>query len=426
MPDDVKQKSYLYSRFPFSHTQSNTDPVSPFGISDYEQLEQLNMGLNKAVTQFVNFKDKASHLKQVNPRNTGVPNDDFTNQDGILNPTNHIVAQAIRYVNPPVMSQDIPAAIQMFQGFFNNVAGTFSDVMQGQKQGTNVVAAKAIAMLLEQASLMMSGKLHNYTKMIRERGRMYLSLASNFYSGDRWVTISKDGKKEPTQVTRELLQSPIRLSVINGSTMPVSRIQEREEALTLLKAGAIDQEEILRLFDIPNRRQIIKRMQTPLIQQWLAKLAAIQVPKSLLQLFMQVAQMDDKEIQKALEEHVLPAFPEILQKLIQASQGQQDQQQIQQQQAQQIQEQMQQLQLAEQQAKVKELEAKALLAQEKAASEKIDQEVKIQGINFDKEKLKMTRAEVISKLRNTAEKGSVTGTGGAEYNERGLKSNNQE
>ncbi len=53
----------------FSATPSVTDTSSIWGISDYEQLEQLNLEVNKALSQITLIKDKASRLKIINPKN---------------------------------------------------------------------------------------------------------------------------------------------------------------------------------------------------------------------------------------------------------------------------------------------------------------------------------------------------------------------
>lgn len=432
LDDAVLQKQYLYSRFPVSHTHSVTDPSSPVGLADMEQLEQLNVEVNKSLSQFTMFKDKVARPKLMNPKDSGVSNDELDNRTGIINPTNHLVAQAIRFIDSPQMPTDVVAAASLYKDFFNEVAGSFNDVMQGQKQGSEVIAAKAIAMLLEEASRMARGKIRNYSKMLRERGRMFVSLAQSFYDTPRYITFQKKGKDETKAVTRKDLQIPGKINVVSGSTMPVSNIQRREEALSLFKMGAIDQEELLKKLDWDNYADVVERMQKGPIGGFIQKLSIIGVPEEVLQLFQQMAGMDEKEIEKALQDGDITPFVEILQTLMQQRpearpdpamakvqgelQAKADKNRID----------AQRVQIEDSKA-----QAEIQLIREKIETERTERDlkieemnVKIEGLKLDHENLKIKKAEAVSRIQSGAEK-PETDTDG-KYDERGMKSNNEE
>jgi len=399
LPEEVLQENYLYSRFPFSYVQPVPDPSSPFGLSDFEQLEKLNMELNKAMSQFTMFKDKASRLKMVNPKDSGVTDDEINNVDGILRPTNYLVAQSLKYVDPPQMGNDIIAALGLYKDLFNEVAGSFSDVTQGKKQGSEVIAAKAIALLLEQEARAAQGKGQSYAKMLRERGRIFLALAQMWYDRPRYVTFQNKGRKQTEAVTGEKLRAPSMLSVVSGSTMPVSDIYRREEVLTLFKMGLVDQEEVLKTLDIDNANDIISRMQRGPLGKFLGKLRMLGIPKEMLGLFQKLGGMDEKEIERALKEQKIPSFQQILMKLMQAQSRQQPQPDPAQ---------------IELQIKAKEADAKtrkvnaeiqkinsdAALVGEQIITEKIEQQRRSEGIKIDWENIKLEKAKAIKDMQS--------------------------
>ena len=458
LPEEILQKQYLYSRFPVSHNQSVTDPTSPFGMADFEQLEQLNIEVNKTLSQFTMFKDKASRVKIVNPKDSGVRNDELDNRNGILSPTNHLVASAIQYIQPPQMGNDIPAALGMYKDFFNEVAGSFNDVMQGQKAGSEVVAAKAIAMLLEEASRMVRGKTRNYSKMLRERGRMYLSLAQSWYDTDRYITFQRQGKEVTQPINREVLQIPGKINVVSGSTMPVSLIQKREESMSLAKMGMIDQEEVLKSFDWNNYKDVIKRMQQGPIGEFVQKLGAIGIPQQLLQMFQQIAQMDMKEVEKAVKEGKIPPFQQVMQQMSGQQQPPppdpqmmkiQSDAQISSQKLE-IENKKVQIDATKAQAEIEKIMVEAELVKQKIETEITERAIKVEGLKLDIENIKIKKATAVTDIKNSIkdreieevktasglmsedhkenmDREKVTVKSAGTYNEKGeIKSNNQE
>jgi len=440
--ENAQQNNYLFSRFPASHTQSVTDTASTFGMSDFEQLETLNIEVNKSISQLTMYKDKAARLKLVNPKDSGVTNEELDNAPGIINPTNHIVAQSIQYIPPPTMPVDIVASLSVYRDFFHEIAGTFQDKLQGTDSGANVIAYKAIAALLEEASRMLKGKISNYSKMIRERGRMYLALAQMFYDSDRFILVKRNGKEETIGVDRKKLQIPVKLNVVNGSTMPVSNIQKREEAIELYKLGLVDQEEALKKLDWDNWREVITRMQAGPLGEFLQKLGLIGVPPELLQIFKQVASMDEKEIESDVKDGKIPPFGQVLEALLQQQPEPPPDPEMLKAQNEAIKAQA---SVQETEAKIREIDSKIALNVEKAVTEKVQQQVSAKGVEFDEAKLKMERAKLIDEIKTNEQKRRVgkvdsimkTGKDALDlipsaksgkqgpYNERGLNSNNE-
>jgi len=384
-------QTYLFDHYPFTMTQSISDNTDPWGMSDIDQLEGLQMEVNKTISQFTMVKDKASRLKLINPKNSGVENSEFDNVPGIINPTNDVVAQAIKYVEPPTMPIDIINGLSMFKDLFFLVSGSF-ELNEADGGGKDVIAYKAIAALIERASTLLKGKIRNYSKMIRERGRMYLSHVMNWYTEERWITYEENGEEISEPISGREMIAPAKLVVISGSTMPISKVQEREEALALFQMQAIDLEELHKKLEWPDRKSLLKRMEAGPIGQFIQKLMMIELPEEFAQYFQQISQMEEKDIEKGLEDGSLPTIPALIQAMLQEG-GMLEEPPNEKEDA----------EIEETLAKVEKLRAETMLLHEKIGTEQVQQEVSKAGIGFDEKKLKLEEADTIQGIKNSVE-----------------------
>lgn len=304
-------KTWLYDKFPFSLAVSNIDPASAWGSSDFDQMASLQMEINKCLSQITYHKDQAARPKIINPRDSGVPNEAFSNRLGIINPVSAALSQAIRYMDFPNNTQDIQAVMGIYKELLLQIAATF-DLERGDTPGQSVIAYKALAALIEQASTMMAGKIRHYSRLIRDRGRMYLSHVQNWYTEERWISFSDaDGRTTPMSINGKAMRVPARLTVVNGSTMPVSKIQQREEALELFREQAIDRQELLEKLEYSNTREVVARMAAGPAEQVVQNLVAAGLlsPEAAGQA-AQVGAMDPKDVAKAVESgEIKPALP---------------------------------------------------------------------------------------------------------------------
>ncbi|MBU2177546.1 MAG: hypothetical protein KJ556_20840, partial [Gammaproteobacteria bacterium] len=434
IPDEQAQKCYLYDKFPFSFTQSVTDTAVPWAMGDFEQLKSLNIEVDKTLSQFTLYKDKAARLKLINPMDSGVPNQHLTNYPGIIRPANKFVAEGIRYLDPPQPPGDLIATLQLYKDFFFLVGATF-ELEMAKTPGRDVIAYKAIAALLERAAMMVRGKVRNYSKMIRERGRMYVSLAQNFYTEDRWIEYEEEGEKLSKIVSPDTLRIPAKLTVVSGSTMPVSKIQEREEALALFKMQAIDGVELLKKLEWPDRKNVIKRMSMGPLAEFFKRIAKLGVPPQLIQYFQQAYQLEDKEVEKSLEKGEFPPFAQVLSQIVGGGEGGAPPPTP----TEQAEAEKTMTEAQKNMAEIVKIRADAALIAAKIRTEEVEQEVKMAGIGFDQEKLKIERAKTVDAIQDAKDRIKIDRakvaneitrnaeqTGTPPYREKGLKSNNQE
>jgi hypothetical protein len=150
---------------------------------------------------------------------------------------------------------------------------------------------------------MLRGKIRGYGKMIRERGRMWLSHAQNFYTEERLFIVERDGGSvEAGQVLGKEMIIPLHFSVEAGSTMPTSRLQQREEAKELHGQGAIDIRELLIRLDWPNREEVIHRMEMGQFGMLLERMEELGMNPEIVEAVTKIAEMDDAEYNAALNQ----------------------------------------------------------------------------------------------------------------------------
>ena len=379
-------QTYLWGRFPFSKAQSHTDTGNPWGMSDFEQLEMLNIEINKTISQLTLVKDRVARVKLINPKDSGVSNNEFTNAPGIVNPSSAMAAQGIRYLDPPSINPELFKVLDIYRDLFFVVAGSF-ELESAQTPGREVIAYKAIAALLERAATMLRGKIRNYTKLIRERGRMYLSHVMNWYTEERFISYEQDGKKMSRAIRGTDMLLPAKLSVVSGSTMPVSRVQEREEALGLFEKGAIDAEELLKKLDWKDYKDVIARVKSGPVGEFISKLGMMGFPPSMLQAFQEISALEMNDFEKLMKQGEIPPIQQLL--TPPPAEGEPQATPIEQAD----------IQLAA--AKAESEKANAELIREKTRTEQVIQATKLAGMKFDKEKLLQDRARVVSDIRNT-------------------------
>lgn len=386
LPEDQQRQTYLWDRFPYGAANSITDTSNAWGRGDIEQIDKLTMELNKSISQFILEKDKRARTKLINPLDSGVDNAQFAQYPSIIRPNSAQAAAGIKYLEVPQSTGDIEKGIEMLKSLIVLIAGTF-DVDQAQTQN-GVIAFKAIAALLERDATMKRGKIRNYSHLLRERGRMFVSHVQNFYTENRWVTYKdNDGKRQSKEFKGSDMARPVNLTVANGSTLPISRVQQREESASMFKMNAIDRQEFLERMEVTNRDAIIKRMEAGPLGQVFELLSQVGIPPEIMEYLKSIVEADPKKLEKALASGEFPMFPEIMQELIQQN-G--------------VQEPPPKPEVQEVEAKVAKLQAETRLIEEKTVTETVNQEVAIAGAEFDDQQLKIKRAETVHNMESDA------------------------
>jgi len=312
LEDDLARKTFLYYNFPFGVGASIKDTTTVYGRTIFEQLYPLQADINVTLTQLKTLKDKSARRKLVNPLTSGVSNGQLTNSAGIINPTNVMEGQGIQWLNDPGIPADLVNHLETLKALFFLVSGSF-DIDQAKMGGSNVVAYKAINALLERSAQINRDRQRNYDKLLRTRGRAFLSLAQNWYTEERFFPFEKDGKTYTLKVAGKDLIVPAKLMVVSGSTLPVSIAQRREEAVMLYERGLIDDMEALKRLDYPDYMNVISRKRQGAYGELMRRLGMIGVPEPMLAAFMELASMDADKFNAEAKAGKIPPFAAILQ-----------------------------------------------------------------------------------------------------------------
>ena len=426
LPEELVKQTYLWDKFPFTLVQSEIDTSTIWGPPDAEQLEGLQVEMNKLLTRLNMFADKATRLKLKNPSSSGVPDSHLTNRPGIVKPKNAMESKGIEWLQPPAFPMDLKVIFDIFKELFYALGGAELQFLQQQGQGE--IAYKTVAALLERIAVMLLGKEASYGKLCRERGRMVTSHVQNFYTNERMIPFKdpETGQDTVKGIVGENLIVPMKLTVVSGSTMPVSRIAELEQAIKLREMGDIDQEEHLKKHNWQDYKTVIKRMQAGPFAALLEMLRKIGTPEPLLQVMQGLQSVDPKKFEQAVQSGELPTFED----LIAGTEEGEETNPVDQADAE--------LKKAQAQKTMAEAEnaiANRDLTKEKVITERLIQLTKATGMKLDEEKIKIERAKIVSDMENkrvdglskmskTSEFGEKKSPSQGSFRERGRVSNN--
>jgi len=142
--------------------------------------------------------------------------------------------------------------------------------------------------------------------------------------------------------------------------------------------------------DWSDRNEIVTRMQAGPLGQLLQKLISVGMPPQIGEYAKFVAGAEPKDIEKAMKEGQLPPFMDFLKQLMsgqQEDQGAMAGKQV---------------ELRKLQADVEKAVAERDLLIEKTLTEKVDQQVKLAGVQFDEETMKLQRAKLVADIEREA------------------------
>lgn len=306
LPEEVTQNTYLWDKYPYQKSDSNTDTSNFWAFSVIEQIEILMKEINKKVSQIAAYIDKTVRPTLIIPNTLGIQDSDVSNLPGQKwFPNNPMMSQWIRYLQIPSLPSDFYNYLELLLKLVDILTG-IHDVTEGRKP-KGVSAASAIIALQEKAQTMHREKIRNLDLLLEERGRMFISHLQNWFTEERKLKLS--GR------TAEIIGSPFTtyrgsemqgeysFEVVPGSTMPKSMWARREQALQLYQGQAIDQKALLDEFDWPNRDEIIHRMQMGVIGQMLEKLQISGlVDAKTLQKIQFVLSLEEKDFKKLFQQ----------------------------------------------------------------------------------------------------------------------------
>lgn len=305
LPLEQVENTYLFDKIPYLKTDSNTDTSNFWSFSVIEQIEILGKEINKKISQVAAYIDKTVRPTLIMPETCGIPDHMISNLPGQKwRPVNHTVSKFIRYMEIPSLPRDFYVYIELLLRLVDNITG-IQDVTEGRKP-KGISAASAIIALQEKAQTMFREKIRNYDMALEEKGRMWISLAQNWYTEERKIRLSGKALEEQGSPFGDFqgtkMQGEFTFEVVPGSTLPKSLFVRLEQSVQLFNAGAIDQKALLEAFDWPNVGEVIRRMSLGQLGLLLERLQIMGFDNQTLQLIQQIGSLEEKDFNKLAKE----------------------------------------------------------------------------------------------------------------------------
>lgn len=303
IPIEQSQHHYLFDKIPYIKTDSNTDTSNFWSFSVIEQIEILGKEISKKISQVAAYIDKTVRPTLIMPKTAGIDQHMISNLPGqVWYPVNHLVSQYIRYMQIPSLPSDFYIYIELLLRLVDTITG-IQDVTEGRKP-KGISAASAIIALQEKAQTMFREKIRNYDMALEEKGRMWISLAQNWYTESRKLRMSGRALETVGQFgdfQGIKMQGEFTFEVVPGSTLPKSLFVRLEQSVQLFSAGAIDQKALLEAFDWPNADEVIRRMSLGQLGLLVERLKLAGMDEKLLEFIQTIGSMDEKEFNKQVK-----------------------------------------------------------------------------------------------------------------------------
>lgn len=256
LPVDHVRQTYLYNRFPFYKSNSYEDPASLWGFSMAEMVADINLAIDDLWSMITSYLRMALHPPLILPKDCNIPLSQVKYIPRlVLQPTSSSTANAIRWLDMPTPPSWLFQALDTLLAFFDRISQV-EDADRGQAPG-QVVAASAIQMLQERGAVLVRAKIRAVDRLVRERGRSFISFYQNFGTDPEVVNVGDQDYE-----VRGIHMAGYRFDYVveSGSTVAKTEAQEQQQAMELFAAQAIDRRALLEQLKFPKWREVIERM----------------------------------------------------------------------------------------------------------------------------------------------------------------------
>ena len=245
-------------RWDIIHSQFYQVPGSWFGIGEIENLETLQLDVNKGLATISDNRNQTANSTWIVDSNSDVTPNMIFNKAGLVivkTPGSEVIRSA-----PPPLPAYIANSIKENEDRMEELAGIFD--FQLIRKAMTHVAGRTIENEQTAGHTSIRLQLLALETAIQQDGEIKIELIRRHWKREFAMPVpSQTGKIEMKQFDPMLTDEGLyAVRVGHGSTLPVSRSAMREDALALHQAGALDKEELLYILDVPNKEQILKRM----------------------------------------------------------------------------------------------------------------------------------------------------------------------
>ena len=248
------RKAHLWGKFPYIVAPAIMDTSQWWGFSIYEMFEALHAKTERLLNKLIWHSEKTATPMLILPKSSGVNKNEITNIPGlILEPTT--AQNGIGYVQVPGLTDGTQELLQTLM-MMEDIISMTPEVTEGRRP-TGVSAASAIAILQDKAATAFQPFVRTIDRIIRERGRMYISFQREFGTQEKPVRLANGNEYALLGIA---LLSDFEFSVESGSSAPITKSGRRAQYVELFKLGAMDLESLLEMLEIPKAKQVVERL----------------------------------------------------------------------------------------------------------------------------------------------------------------------
>lgn len=279
-------------KIPFAKMVNYMLPREFFGVGEVENLEQPQNYYNKVFSFVLDVLELTGNPVWIVDRGSGIDTDNIYNRPGLIlepNPGTRVERKEGTQLQPYVLN-----VLEKIGSVIDDIGGN-NDVSRGINP-TGVTAAKAIEALQDSAQTRLRQKSRFLDGFLQQIGQMYLSRVMQFRSQPQVYRLTnsegvqnyfkfhvetqqdengnevkvanyrpiyldgEDGQPQLSDEQKYQTLGKFDVKVGTGSSLPFAVAEKEQRAYALFDRQIIDDEEVLKTVDWPNKESVLERM----------------------------------------------------------------------------------------------------------------------------------------------------------------------
>lgn len=298
---DDDENEYDDGKFPYAKLVNYMLPREFWGMSEIEQIEGPQMTYNKIFSFILDVMTLMGNPIWVVDNDSGIDTDNLFNRPGMVvepNPGTRVERVEGVQLQPYVLN-----VLKMVGDSIGNIAGD-EDVSRGLNP-EGVTAASAIKELQDTAQTRLRQKSRFLDAYLQDIGQMYISRVFQFrtapqiyrltndqnvtsyfkfhieadesgqkYAIHRPMVTNQDGSSAFGDEQKYQIMGEFDVRVNTGSSLPFAKAEKSDLSFQLFDRGIIDDEEVLKTVEWPNKESVLERVQQKKAQAAQAQMQA--------------------------------------------------------------------------------------------------------------------------------------------------------
>ena len=236
---------FSHGEWPFIEVDAYRDPTKFIGISDIDQIAEMQEFLNRLYSIFLDAAILTANPIWRIPTTSDIADEDITNAPGAVQREDPLSLKIGRREKGPEM----PAYLFQLLGFtisqIREISGLTEVATGGKFKGQQ--AAETVSMYQEAAGVRFRQGIRNVEQAIVKLGRQFAGIVAQFYTEPRMVKIRHaSGIDQPVSFVGTRLTASMQMVAKSGSMLPTSPSARLNMLMEMASTPFVDIPEILR------------------------------------------------------------------------------------------------------------------------------------------------------------------------------------